>query len=214
MKLDNHDNAQTWHARLSHISNDRMKKLVDSKSLEVDDVDNLPTCEPCLKGKMTKKLFIGQSTLASGLLDLIHTDICGPLNTPAKGGYSYFINFTDDHSRYGYIYLMRYKFEAIGRFKEYRLKVENQTDRKIKTLWSDRDKEYLSGEFIDHLKENEILSQWTPPETPQLNGVAERRNQTLLDMVRSMMSFIELPCPSRDTLLRQRPSCLTWHHPR
>ncbi|KAL0453971.1 UNVERIFIED_CONTAM: hypothetical protein Slati_1375200 [Sesamum latifolium] len=97
-----------------------------------------------------------------------------------------------NHSRYGYVYLIRYKCEAFGRFKEYRLKVENQTGRKIKALRSDRGREYLSGEFLDYLKENEILSQWSPPATPQLNGVAERRNQTLLEMVRSMMSFTEM----------------------
>ncbi|KAL0427446.1 UNVERIFIED_CONTAM: hypothetical protein Slati_2919400 [Sesamum latifolium] len=69
----------------------------------------------------------------------------------------------------------------------------NKTDHKIKALRSDRGEEYLSGEFIDYLKENRILSQWNPLGTPQLNGVAERRNRTLLDMVRSMMSFMELP---------------------
>ncbi|KAL0292955.1 UNVERIFIED_CONTAM: hypothetical protein Sradi_6964600 [Sesamum radiatum] len=88
---------------------------------------------------------------------------------------------------------MRYKSEAFGRFKEYRLEVENQTNRKIKAHRSDRGGEYLSSEFIDYLKENGILSQWTPPGMPQLNGVAERRNQTMLDIVRSMMSFTELP---------------------
>ncbi|KAL0391214.1 UNVERIFIED_CONTAM: Retrovirus-related Pol polyprotein from transposon TNT 1-94 [Sesamum calycinum] len=98
----------------------------------------------------------------------------------ARGGLSYFITFTDDHSRYGYVYLMRYKFEAFVRFKEFRLEVENQTGRKIKTLRSDRGGEYLSGELIDYLKENSIVSQWTPPGMPQLNGVAEKRNRTLL----------------------------------
>ncbi|KAL0387629.1 UNVERIFIED_CONTAM: Retrovirus-related Pol polyprotein from transposon TNT 1-94, partial [Sesamum radiatum] len=178
---------------LGHISQDRMKRLVDSKSLEIDNLDNLPACESCSKGKMTKKPFVGQSKLADGLLDLIHTDVCGPLNTQARGGLSYFLTFTDDHSRYGYVYLMRYKSEAFVKFKEFRLEVENQTGRKIKTLRSDRGGEYLSGEFIDYLKENGTVSQWTPPETPQLNGVAERRNRTLLDMIRSMMSFTELP---------------------
>ncbi|KAL0427521.1 UNVERIFIED_CONTAM: hypothetical protein Slati_2926900 [Sesamum latifolium] len=124
-KVNNHENAQLWHARLGHISKDRIKKLVDSKSLEVDDLDNLPTCASCLKGKMTKKPFVGQSAIANSLLDLVHTNICGPLNTPARGGFSYFITFTDDYSRYDYVYLMRYKSEAFGRFKEYRLEVEN-----------------------------------------------------------------------------------------
>ncbi|KAL0400421.1 UNVERIFIED_CONTAM: Transposon Ty2-B Gag-Pol polyprotein [Sesamum radiatum] len=158
-KMDNQDNAQIWHARLGHISQDRIKRLVDSKSLKIDDLDHLPACKSCLKGKMTKKPFVGQSTLASGLLDLIHSDVCGPLNTQARGGFFYFITFTDDHSRYGYVYLIRYKSEAFGRFKEFRLEVENQTGRKIKTLRSDRGSEYLSGEFLDYLKENGILSQ-------------------------------------------------------
>ncbi|KAK4397649.1 Retrovirus-related Pol polyprotein from transposon TNT 1-94 [Sesamum angolense] len=192
-KLENLENSQIWHARLGHISQDRMKRLVDSNSLEIDNLDNLPACESCLKVKMTKMPFAGQSKLANGLLDLIHTDVCGPLNTQARGGFSYFITFTDDHSRYGYVYLMRYKSEAFVRFKEFRLEVENKTGRKIKTLRSDRGGEYLSGEFIDYLKENGIASQWTPPGTPQLNGMAERRNRTLLDMIQSMMSFTELP---------------------
>ncbi|KAL0404089.1 UNVERIFIED_CONTAM: Retrovirus-related Pol polyprotein from transposon TNT 1-94 [Sesamum radiatum] len=135
-KVDDHENAQIWHARLDHISKDRI--LVDTKSLEIDDLDHLPTCESCLKGKMTKKLFVGQSAIAKGLLDLVHTDVCGSLSIPARGGFSYFITFIDDHSRYGYVYLMRYKSEAFGRFKEYRLEVENQTSRKLKALRSDR----------------------------------------------------------------------------
>ncbi|KAK4404363.1 hypothetical protein Sango_0804900 [Sesamum angolense] len=70
-KLDNLENAQIWHARLGHISQDRMKRLVDSKSLEIDNLNNLPACDSYLKGKMTRKAFVGQSTLANGLLDLI-----------------------------------------------------------------------------------------------------------------------------------------------
>ncbi|KAL0433459.1 UNVERIFIED_CONTAM: hypothetical protein Slati_2680200 [Sesamum latifolium] len=61
-------------------------------------------------------------------------NVCGPLSVPARGEFSYFITFTDDHSRYSYVYLMRYKSETFGRFKEYRLEVENQTNRKIKAF--------------------------------------------------------------------------------
>ncbi|KAL0395417.1 UNVERIFIED_CONTAM: hypothetical protein Slati_4507900, partial [Sesamum latifolium] len=208
-KMNNHENAQIWKARLGHISKDRIRRLVDSKSQEIDNLDHLPTCESCLKGKKTKKPYVGQSAIANGLLDLVHTDVYGPLSIPARGGFSYFIIFTDDHSWYGYVYLMRYKSEAFGRFKQYRLEVENQTNPKIKAVRSDRGGEYLSGEFIDYLKENGILSQWTPPGTLQLNGMAERRNRTLLDMVRSMMSFTELPPSFWATHLRQQLSCLT-----
>ncbi|KAL0409660.1 UNVERIFIED_CONTAM: Retrovirus-related Pol polyprotein from transposon RE1 [Sesamum radiatum] len=115
---------------------DRIRRLVDSNNLEIDDLDHLPTCKSCLKGKMTKEPFFGQSAVANSLLDLVHTDVCGPLSTPARGGFSYLITFTDDHSRYCYVYLMGYKSEAFGRFQEYGLEVENQTGGKIKALWS------------------------------------------------------------------------------
>ncbi|KAL0378784.1 UNVERIFIED_CONTAM: hypothetical protein Sradi_3183900 [Sesamum radiatum] len=101
-----------------------------------------------MKGK-GKAVIATAGVIANCLLDLVRTDVCGPLNTPTRGGYSYFITFTDDHSRYGYVYLMRYKSEVFGRLKEYILEVENQTGHKIKILRSDLGGEYLSGEFIE-----------------------------------------------------------------
>ncbi|KAJ9546964.1 hypothetical protein OSB04_019507 [Centaurea solstitialis] len=110
-----------------------------------------------------------------------------------QGGYRYFITFTDDFSRYGYVYLMRHKSESFERFREFQNEVQNQLGRKIKFLRSDRGGEYLSDEFDNHLMECGIVSQLTPPYTPQMNGVSERRNRTLLDMVRSMMCRSTLP---------------------
>ena len=77
-------------------------------------------------------------------------------------------------------------------FKEFKAQVENQTGKSIKTLRSYRGGEYLSTEFIEFLKEYDITSQLTLPGTPKLNGVSERQNRTLLDMVRSMMSYTDL----------------------
>ncbi|KAK8584073.1 hypothetical protein V6N12_068323 [Hibiscus sabdariffa] len=130
---------------------------------------------------------------ASDLLGLIHSDVCGPMNTQARGGFQYFITFTDDFSRYGYIYLMRHKSEALEKFKEFKNEVQNQNGKSIKAHRSDRGGEYLSQDFDELLKECGIVSQLTPPGTPQWNGVSERRSRTLLDMVRSMMSHSDLP---------------------
>ncbi|KAL4334613.1 hypothetical protein GQ457_07G009640 [Hibiscus cannabinus] len=115
------------------------------------------------------------------------------VGTYARGGYQYFITFIDDFSRYGYIYLMRHKSEALEKFKEFKNEVQNQHGKSIKALRSDRGGEYLSQDFDELLKECGIVSQLTPPGTPQWNGVSERRNRTLLDMVRSMMSHSGLP---------------------
>ncbi|KAK8705299.1 hypothetical protein V6N13_048903 [Hibiscus sabdariffa] len=146
-----------------------------------------------LPRKITKVSFSGKGERASDLLGLIHSDVCGPMNTQARGGFQYFITFTDDFSRYGYIYLMRHKSEALERFKEFKNEVHNQHGKSIKALRSDRGGEYLSQDFDELLKECGIVSQLTPPGTPQWNGVSERRNRTLLDMVRSMMSHNDLP---------------------
>ncbi|KAK8669364.1 hypothetical protein V6N13_106796 [Hibiscus sabdariffa] len=141
---------------------------------------------------MTKAPFSGKGERASDLLGLIHSDVCGPMNTQARGGFQYFITFTDDFRRYGYIYLMRHKSEALERFKEFKNEVQNLHGKSIKALRSDRGREYLSQDFDELLKECGIVSQLTPPGTPQWNGVSERRNRTFLDMVRSMMSHSDL----------------------
>ena len=88
---------------------------------------------------------------------------------------------------------MKHKSETFEKFKEFQSEVENHRNKKIKFLRSDRGGEYLSYEFGLHLKQCGIVSQLTPPGTPQRNGVSERRNRTLLDMVRSMMSLTDLP---------------------
>ncbi|KAK8547631.1 hypothetical protein V6N12_031765 [Hibiscus sabdariffa] len=131
---------------------------------------------------MNKAPFSGKGERASDLLGLIHSDVCGPMNTQPRAGFQYFITFTNDFSRYGYIYLMRHKSEALERFKEFKNEVQNQHGKSIKALRSNRGGEYLSQDFDELLKECGIVSQLTPPGTPQWNGVSERTNRTLLDM--------------------------------
>ena len=114
------------------------------------------------------------------------------MSVEACGGYRYVLTFTDDLSRYGYVYLMKHKSETFEKFKEFQSEVENHRNKKIKFLRSDRGGEYLSYEFGNHLRQCGIVSQLTPPGTPQRNGVSEHRNRTLLDMVRSMMSLTDL----------------------
>src|SRR3954471_17603256 len=192
-KVDSDNPTYLWHCRLGHIGVKCMKKLHSDGLLESLDFESFDTCEPCLMGKMIKTPFSGIMERATDLLEIIHTDVCGPMSISIRGGYRYFLTFTNDLSRYGYIYLMKHKSETFEKFKEFQNKVENHRNRKIKFLRSDRGGEYLSYDFLTHLKANGIVSQLTPPGTPQRNGVSERRNRTLLDMVRSMMSLTDLP---------------------
>ncbi|TYK02506.1 gag/pol protein [Cucumis melo var. makuwa] len=100
-------------------------------------------------------------------LELVHSDLYGSMKVKARGGFEYFISFIDDYLRYDYLYLMEHKSEALEKFKEYKTE--------------------------DYMIEHGIQSQLSAPGTPQQNGVSERRNRTLLDMVRSMMSYAQLP---------------------
>ena len=115
------------------------------------------------------------------------------MSTQAKGGYEYFITFTNGYSRYGYMYLIRRKSEAFEKFKEFRAEVENQLGKHIKAIQSNRGGEYPFGDFKDYLTQNGIVSQFIALGTPQQNGVAERRNRILLEMVRTMMSYSTFP---------------------
>ena len=147
-------------------SETRINKLYKEEFFDPYDYESLGTCESCLMGKMTKTPFSGYGERTSELLGLVHTDVYDPMTTEARGGYSYFITFTDDLSRFGYVYLMKYKFDAFDKFKEYQSMVEKQTEKSTKILRSDREGEYLSNKFLDHLKKNKILSEWTPPYKP------------------------------------------------
>ena len=133
-KVDNDSATYLWHCRLGHIGVNCMKKLHTDGLLESLDYESLGTCEPCLMGKMTKTPFSGTMERANDLLKIIHTDVCSPMSVEARGGDRYFLTFTDDFSRYGYIYLMKHKSETFEKFKEFQSEVENHRNKKIKFL--------------------------------------------------------------------------------
>ena len=130
-----------------------MKKLHTDRLLESLDYESFEMCEQCLMGKMTKTPFSRTMKRATDLLEIIHTDLCGPMSVEARGGYRYVLTFTDDLSRYGYVYLMKHKSETFEKFKEFQSEVENHCNKKIKFLRFDQRREYLSYEFGTHLRQ-------------------------------------------------------------
>jgi len=193
--------AYLWHKRLGHISKERMQRLVKNEILPDLDFTDLNVCVDCIKGKQTKHTKKG-ATRSTQLLEIIHTDICGPFDVNYFNKEKYFITFIDDFSRYGHVYLLHEKSQSVNALKVYINEVERQLDRKVKIVRSDRVVEYYGrydesgqhrGPFAKFLKKRGICAQYTMPGTPQQNGVSERRNRTLMDMVRSMLSNSCLP---------------------
>ena len=201
-KFNNENSSSLWHKRLGHISRNRVERLVSEGILDQIDFSDFDVCVECIKGKQTKMKKLG-AIRATELLELIHTDVCGPFPTPSWNGQQYFVSFIDDHSRYAYLFLIHEKSQVLDVFKSFKAEVENQLNKMIKKVKSDRGGEYYGrydgsgeqrpGPFARYLEECGIVPQYTMPGSPSMNGVAERRNRTLKDMVRSMICHSTLP---------------------
>ncbi|GJS25946.1 retrotransposon protein, putative, ty1-copia subclass [Tanacetum coccineum] len=123
------DSALLWHCRLGHISKKHIEKLQHDGLLNSTDLGDFEKCVPCMSGKMARKPYTHQVERPKDLLGLIHIDVCGPFKIMSRQGASYFVTFTDDFSRYGYVYLLKHKYEVFKTFKVFQKEVENQLKR-------------------------------------------------------------------------------------
>ena len=113
-----------WHCRLDHISESRINKLYKEEFFDPNDYESLRTYKSFLMGMMTKTPFFGYGEKTGELLALVHIDVYGLITTQVRRRYSYFITFIDDLLRFRYVYLMKYKFEAFNKFKEYQSMID------------------------------------------------------------------------------------------
>nr|GEV56620.1 hypothetical protein [Tanacetum cinerariifolium] len=134
----NLDSSLLWHCRLGHISKKRIEKLQHDGLLNSIDIESLGKCVSYMSGKMARKPYSHQVERARDLLGLIHTDVCDPFKIVSRQAASYFVTFTDDFSRYSYVYLLKYKHKVFETFKVFQKEVENQLGKTIKSLRSDR----------------------------------------------------------------------------
>lgn len=188
--------SQKWHQRLGHINIRSIKELSDKnlvRGLEDINVDNI-NCDGCNVSKSTKapcKRIKGRHTKT--VLELVHSDLCGPMPSKSIGGSEYFLTFTDDYSRKTTVYCLKGKNEVASYTKRYIARVERETDQKLKRIRTDNGLEFCNKELITLFNELGIKHERTNTYTPQMNGVAERINRTLLDMARAMLKTAQLP---------------------
>jgi len=186
----------TWHYRYGHLN---FKDLCLLKNQNM--VEGLPeleapgdVCKECVECKQTKRSFCKfVPQRAAEKLDLVYSDIGGPIQVETYGGNRYIITFIDDLSRKMWVYLLKRKNEALLVFKTFKNLVERQSGRALKVLRTYGGGEYTSKDFQDFCDEAGIEHEITPPYTPQHNGVAERRNRTIMNMVRCMLKSKNLP---------------------
>ena len=154
---------------------------------------DLEKCSHCMIGKQTRvSLKKHPPSRKSDLLELVHSDVCGPLKVKSFGGALYFVTFIDDYFRKLWVYALKSKDQVLEKFKEFHALVERQLGKKLKCIRTDKGSEYC-GPFDIYCKQHGIAHEKTPPKTPQLNGLAKRMNRTLIERVRCMLSEAKLP---------------------
>ncbi|GKE36066.1 retrovirus-related pol polyprotein from transposon TNT 1-94, partial [Tanacetum coccineum] len=172
-------------------------KLLSSKGMVkgLDQIDHPnQVCEGCLLGKHARSLFPKEATSrAKEPLQIIHTDLCGPITPPSNGKNLYFMLFIDDYSRKAWVYFLKEKSQAFEAFKKFKAMVEKEKGLNIKSMRSDRGGKFLSKEFKKFCEDNGIQRFLTTLYSPQQNGVVERKNITILNMVQSMLKSKKMP---------------------
>ena len=185
------ESSDVWHGRLGHVNYDTIRRLINLDHIPSFQIDSKQKCEICVEAKLTRSSFqtIERNTEP---LELIHSDVCDLKFVQTRGGNKYFITFIDDSTKYCYVYLLKTKDEALEKFILYKNEVENQLNKRIKRLRSDRGGEYETP-IGDFCAQHGIVHEVTPPYSPQSNGVAERKNRTLKEMMNAMLISSGLP---------------------
>ncbi|GJR39320.1 retrovirus-related pol polyprotein from transposon TNT 1-94 [Tanacetum coccineum] len=189
--------AWLWHRRLSHLNFDYITLL--SKK---DIVTGLPKltyvkdqlCSSCEMGKAKRSSFKSKVVPSSkGRLNLLHMDLCGPMRVASINGKKYILVIVDDYSRYTWTLFLRSKDETPEVLKDFLTMIQRNLQAQVITVRTDRGTEFLNKTLHAYFKEEGIEHQTSTPRTPEQNGVVERRNRTLVEAARTMLSASKLP---------------------
>jgi hypothetical protein len=186
--------SELWHRRLAHIHYRALQALGKMVTgLPEIHIQHKGVCRGCALRKNVKGSFLRSDNRSKEILDLIHSDVCGPMIVSSLNGYLYYVLFIDDHSGKTWIYFMKTKDGVLAIFQEFRAQVENLAGRKIKVLRSNNGGEYTSKDFSNLCIEVGIKREYTVPYNPQKNGVAERKNRTIIEETKAMIHDHSLP---------------------
>ncbi|GJQ96324.1 putative ribonuclease H-like domain-containing protein, partial [Tanacetum coccineum] len=192
------DESTRWHRRMAHVNFKTINKLakeglVDGLPLKV--FTNEHNCVACNKGKQHKASYkhISAVRLITDTLQLLHMDLFGPTNIRSIDQKYYSLVVTDDFSRFSWTFFLGTKDETFYVLKEFITLIENQLNKKVKGIRCDNGTEFKNAKLIELCGEKGIKRDYSNPRTPQQNGVAERKNRTLIEAARTMLADSKLP---------------------
>ncbi|GJT66108.1 putative ribonuclease H-like domain-containing protein [Tanacetum coccineum] len=191
------DESNKWHRRLGHVNFKNLNKLVKGnlvRGLPSKIFQNDHTCVACQKGKQHKASC--KAKLVSSIsqpLQLLHIDLFGPTSVRSLNHKTYCLVITDDFSRFSWVFFLRTKDETSGILKDFIRQIENQLNQKVKTIRCDNGTKFKNRDFIEFCGSKGIKREYSNARTPQQNGVAERKNRTLIEAARTMLADSFLP---------------------
>ncbi|GJR76671.1 putative ribonuclease H-like domain-containing protein [Tanacetum coccineum] len=191
------DESNKWHRRLGHVNFKNLNKLVKGnlvRGLPSKIFQNDHTCVACQKGKQHKASCKAKSVSSiSQPLQLLHMDLFGPTSVRSLNHKTYCLVITDDFSRFSWVFFLRTKDETSGILKDFIRQIQNQLNQKVKTIRCDNGTEFKNRDFIEFCGSKGIKREYSNARTPQQNGVAERKNRTLIEAARTMLADSFLP---------------------
>ena len=188
----NKDLLMRWHNRLGHLPISVLKRVLPQFASVAPFELN---CEPCVLAKQCRVSYPVSFNETSAPLQLVHSDVWGPIPTSSVFGFRYFVLFVDDFSRYTWLYLMKTKSEVHSIFKTFYKMVCTQFDCPLKILRSDNGGEFMYGGLASFFADNGIVHQTSCVDTPQQNGVVERKHCHITEVSRSLLIGMGMPKP-------------------
>lgn len=192
----NENKCNLWHRRLAHVNSASLNKLKNGLVEGIHFSDNLNqeiACEVCILGKTHRLPFRDSDSSTTRLLELVHSDLCGPMQENSLSGSRYILTFLDDFSHKSFVYFLKSKDQVFENFKNFKIFVETQTGQKIKSFRTDNGGEYCNNNLLNYFKSTGIQHQTSVPYSPQQNGKAERLNRTIIEKARCLLIESGLP---------------------
>lgn len=188
---NNMSQKEKWHRLLGHVNFKYLNTLSEEQLLDGIPIkleSEFMKCKTCIESKMHNIPFKNNRKGAKGILEIVHTDVCGPFKTVGFRGENYFISFIDDYSKIAKVYSIKSKAEVFDCIVQYVNECENLTGKKTKFLRCDNGKEYLNSDIYNFAKERGIVINNCPAYVHELNGTAERFNRTIMNMSRCLLA--------------------------
>jgi transposase InsO family protein len=185
-----------WHSILGHTNINTLNNIIKQgiiHNINSNDQNTVINCKTCIRGKQHRNEINSSMVKSSGLLQIVHSDVCGPMKEPTPEGFRYFVSVIDDYSRMSYVALIKNKSDVPQTIADFINMAQTQLKLKVKEFHSDNGTEYVNEKLNSILKQNGTIHTKSAPNTPQQNSIAERFNRTILEMATCMIQHNKVP---------------------